>query len=71
VNQCATGTFSVSIIPHTMQVTTLEDLKGGGKVNIEVDIIGKYVEKLLGGKDGSEDDSIVINRGYLAEKGFY
>jgi len=71
VNQCMTGKFSVSIIPHTMQVTTLGRLKSGGAVNIEVDIIGKYVEKLLGERDGSKDDGIVINRGYLAEKGFY
>lgn len=71
VNQCTTGRFSVSIIPHTMQVTTLGALKSGGKVNIEVDIIGKYVEKLLGEKGGARDDGIVINRGYLAEKGFY
>lgn len=71
VNECGTGTFSVSIIPHTMQVSTLGALKSGGKVNIEVDIIGKYVEKLLGEKDGMGDDGIVINRGYLAEKGFY
>jgi len=71
VNQCGGGRFSVSIIPHTMQTTTLGALKNGGAVNIEVDIIGKYVEKLLGGKDGSPDQAIEINRGYLAEKGFF
>ncbi len=71
VNDCSRGKFSVSIIPHTMQMTTLGELKNGGRVNIEVDIIGKYVEKLLGEKNGSEQDGAVINRGYLAEKGFY
>ena len=71
VNQCAKGRFSVSIIPHTLQVTTLGQLKPGSKVNIEVDIIGKYVEKLLAEKDGSGHSEVVINRGYLAEKGFY
>ena len=71
VNQCSRGTFSVSIIPHTMQATTLGALKKGGKVNIEVDIIGKYVEKLLGEKDNEDDGQTVIGRGYLAEKGFY
>lgn len=71
VNEYDIGRFGVSIIPHTMQVTTLGALKPGGKVNIEVDIIGKYVEKLLGEKDGSDDGATVINRGFLAEKGFY
>lgn len=71
INRCSKGHFSVSIIPHTLQMTTLAQLKSGGKVNIEVDIIGKYVEKLLAEKKGSGDEGIVINRGYLAEKGFY
>jgi len=71
VNRCSKGHFSVSIIPHTMQLTTLGELKTGGKVNIEVDIIGKYVEKLLAEKKDDSDSGIVINQGYLAEKGFY
>jgi riboflavin synthase len=54
-----------------MQTTTLGALKTGGSVNIEVDIIGKYVEKLLAEKDGADSGQSVINRGYLAEKGFY
>jgi len=71
VNACSKGRASVSIIPHTMQMTTLGELKPGTKVNIEVDIIGKYVEKLLSEKSGAETNEIVINRGFLAEKGFY
>lgn len=39
--------FKVSIIPHTQQVTSLHDRKIGDIVNLECDIIGKYVEKLL------------------------
>ncbi len=73
VNSCMGGRFSVSIIPHTMQVTTLGLLKKGGKVNIEVDIIGKYVEKLLAAKSSDEElgaDS-GINPGFLAEHGFF
>lgn len=71
VNKCWKGHFSVSIIPHTMQTTTLGELKPGGKVNIEVDIIGKYVEKLLAENSRADNNEIVINRGFLAEKGFY
>ena len=39
--------FKVSIIPHTQQVTALHDRKVGDIVNLECDIIGKYVEKLM------------------------
>jgi len=71
VNQCGPGNFSVSIIPHTMQVTTLGRLRSGYRVNIEVDIIGKYVEKLLAEKSGGAGEPSVINPAYLAEKGFF
>lgn len=72
VNSCGKGQFSVSIIPHTLMVTTLGTLKVGSKVNIEVDIIGKYVEKLLTPGEGSETGggSESINSGFLAKHGF-
>lgn len=40
-------TFSISAIPHTVEMTVLRDRKEGDFVNIETDLIGKYVEKLL------------------------
>lgn len=71
VNSCGSGTFSVSIIPHTLKITTLGVLKIGSKVNIEVDIIGKYVEKLLAPKEGGGDDAMdTMNAGFLAQHGF-
>jgi len=39
--------FSVTLIPHTLQVTTLGELKVGDAVNLEIDIIARYVERLL------------------------
>lgn len=39
--------FSVSLIPHTAARTTLADLRPGRKLNVEVDLVGKYVERLL------------------------
>lgn len=39
--------FSVSIIPHTAQVTTLGERKRGDRVNLETDLVGKYVERFL------------------------
>jgi riboflavin synthase len=47
VNECEKQRFSVAIIPFTMRHTNLLGLRVGGKVNIETDIIGKYVERLL------------------------
>jgi riboflavin synthase len=39
--------FSINLIPHTIQVTTLKHLKAGAKVNLEVDLIARYVERML------------------------
>lgn len=43
------GGFEVSLIPHTLEVTTLGELRSGDLVNLEVDILAKYVERLLDG----------------------
>lgn len=39
--------FSINLIPHTVEVTTLKHLKAGTRVNIEVDVIARYVERML------------------------
>ena len=49
VNAVDAETFTVSLIPHTQTATTLAKKGTGGLVNLEVDLIGKYVEKLVGG----------------------
>ena len=53
-------TFSVSIIPHTWSHTNLHERRAGDLVNLETDIIGKYVEKLVGG-DNMRPDAIIRN----------
>jgi len=45
------GSFAVSLIPHTLAVTTLGTRRVGDEVNIEVDILAKYVEQLLRGQE--------------------
>ncbi len=47
VNEAAIGTFSVLIIPHTLQVTTFRDLKPGDPINLEVDVMARYAARLL------------------------
>lgn len=49
VNRVDDYSFAVALIPHTVAKTTLAGKQVGAPVNLEVDIIGKYVEKLLGG----------------------
>jgi riboflavin synthase len=53
VNEVEREGFSVNIIPHTAQATTLHLRRPGDQVNIEVDILAKYVERLLTAKGGS------------------
>jgi len=42
------GDFTVALIPHTLGVTTLQERRAGDRVNLEVDILAKYVERMLG-----------------------
>lgn len=63
VNRCEKNRFYVNMIPHTAQVTTLGFKKIGDIVNIETDIIGKYVERFLQPRKG-------MDMGFLAEHGF-
>lgn len=61
--------FSVSLIPHTAAVTTLGKKRAGDTVNLETDIIGKYVEKLLHPAPEPERQG-GISLEFLAENGF-
>lgn len=47
VNVVTRDSFSVNLIPHTLAVTNLKDLKGGDSVNLEIDLIARYVERML------------------------
>ena len=61
--------FSVSIIPHTAAVTILGEKRAGDRVNLETDIIGKYVEKLLRpAEDTPKSGGLTLE--FLAQNGF-
>ena len=65
------GCFKVSVIPHTGEETILLKKKPGDTVNLECDLIGKYVEKLLFGKaEETQKSSGGITEAFLAENGF-
>jgi len=75
INKCTTNRFEVSIIPHTWLATTLRLKKIGATVNIETDMIGKYVERFSSGRGGEKtaalnrsdtvDDHFTSKKGYL------
>jgi len=46
-NRITSADFSINLIPHTMAVTTLRRLQAGSRVNLEIDLIARYVERLL------------------------
>ncbi|KWZ34567.1 riboflavin synthase [Burkholderia anthina] len=48
--------FSINLIPHTVEVTTLRHVKAGDKVNLEVDMIARYVERMLSASQGVQQD---------------
>jgi riboflavin synthase len=48
--------FAVALVPHTLAVTTLGDAAAGDEVNLESDVLAKYVEKLVGLRSGHGDD---------------
>lgn len=63
--------FKVSIIPHTKDATSLLENKIGDEVNLECDVVGKYIEKFLSLKeDNSPSQSKGIDLDFLASNGF-
>ena len=69
VNGVGEGTFDVYLIPHTLEVTTLSDLSTGQRVNLETDLIGKYVVRSLAAR-GLAADAGGITMDLLEEHGF-
>lgn len=51
VNVVTADTFSVNLIPHTLAVTNLKDLKPGDRVNLEIDLVARYVERMFDSDD--------------------
>lgn len=72
VNDCGTTFLEVNIIPETQKVTTISEWSPGYKVNLETDIIGKYVQRMLGPWQGAQEqppeEKVTMN--FLREHGF-
>lgn len=66
VSKLENNIFGIAVIPHTLENTNLKDLKIGDNVNIETDILGRYVEKFL----STQNNVSNINENFLKENGF-
>ncbi len=67
VNSVNDDVFDINVIPHTFEVTTLGNLEVGDRVHIEVDLIARYLERLLTGNTQSSSN---LSESFLAEHGF-
>lgn len=69
VNTVNGALFSVNIVPHTLKETTLADIKVGSHVNLEVDLLARYMERLLLGEAAAKPKS-AITETLLRDSGF-
>ena len=65
VNDVENATFEVNIIPHTADVTIIGDYSTGTRVNIEVDVVARYLERLI-----RMDDDAGITKDFLKAHGY-
>jgi len=73
VNEVEGAVFELNIVPHTLEETTLQQLKVGSKVNLEADLIARYLERLVLGEHAANSASTTsgnINLEFLAQHGF-
>ena len=71
VNSVDGAVFSLNIVPHTQQMTTIAEWKPGSKVNLEVDVIARYLERLLMGERAAQPgEAGGISMTFLAEHGY-
>ncbi|WP_341326008.1 riboflavin synthase [Methylotuvimicrobium sp. KM2] len=70
VNEVDGAVFGVNIVPHTLQETTLGDTEAGDKVNLEVDLLARYLERLMAGDSaargmGGVTEQLLKSSGFL------
>lgn len=66
VNTVSGGEFGVNIVPHTLAHTSLDALRSGSRMNLEVDLLARYLERLLGREAGGGVDlALLADNGFL------
>ena len=65
VKEILGDSFTVAVIPHTLEHTNLQYRKPGDKLNLEVDVIARYVERLMGGEEKALSEDLLKRAGFL------
>ncbi len=68
INECGTGFLEVNVIPETQGSTTIQQWKPGTRINFETDLIGKYVQRMLGWQNTAPKSRLTMD--FLRENGF-
>lgn len=70
VNAIDNDVFDLNIVPHTLTETTMSEFQPGRQVNLEVDIIARYLERMLTAEGGKDAQTAGISKEFLAQHGF-
>jgi riboflavin synthase len=70
VNEVHGVTFTINVIPHTQEETVIGDYVTGQRVNLEVDLVARYIERLMHSSSAANTDASVIDADFLKEHGF-
>jgi len=72
VNKVNGAEFELNIVPHTMAETVIKNYQSGTEVNLEVDLVARYLERLLLGEKAADKDANTdkLSMAFLAENGF-
>ncbi|WP_407292597.1 riboflavin synthase [Stutzerimonas zhaodongensis] len=70
VNTVNGAEFELTIVPHTLAETIMVDYRAGRKVNLEVDLLARYLERLLMGDKAAEPNTSGLTESFLAEHGY-
>ena len=70
VNGLRKNAFKLTIVPHTSQETTIDQFQVGRRVNLEVDVMARYMERLLQGADESQEPQSRLTMEFLQQNGF-
>ena len=71
VNKIDGAIFDINIVPHTIEETIIKHYTAGSKINLEVDVIARYLERLMLGEKAAESNTRSgITEAFLAENGF-
>ena len=70
VNTVNGAEFTLNIVPHTLEKTTLASVSIGRRINLEVDIIARYLERLLLGEKAANSNAGAMSEAFLQQHGF-